>query len=308
MNFIIDPLTKLKYSLFSNNGKQLLKKYIKHVQIGGGMNIDPTTGVFYGFNKSGRADAAFFNNLGILSYGHFNRQVLDDFITYPTRRVGHLNMSLLGALDRLPIKYLKIDDGRGHGPEQDIKNAIEVRITDGKKFESHDGGHVNWAALLGRIRNYIRVFKSYVNKVENNPKKYTRQQQLKIRNQMLGEIEITNYESKNTGLYEDAFRQASATKTQTELDMEQAKKNIGAEKSSSSAKPVPLPTSKPKPLPTSKPKPVPLPTSKPKPGLNEYQRKEYESLKKLLLNMKNPRIIKNIEAQLATFESEYEIP
>ena len=295
MNFIIDPLTKLKYSLFSNNGKQLLKKYIKHVQIGGGMNIDPTTGVFYGVNKSGRADAAFFNNLGILSSGHFNGQVLDDFITYPTRRVGHLNMSLLGALDRLPIKYLKIDDGKGHGPEQDIKNAIEVRITDGTKFESHDGGHVHWAALLGKIRNYIRVFKTYVNKVENNTK-YTNQKQLEIRNQMLGEIEITNYESKNTRLYEGAFEQASATKTQTKLDMEQAKKNVGAEKSSSSAKPKP------------KPKPKPVPTSKPKPGLNEYQRKEYESLKKLLRNMNNPRIIKNIEAQLATFESEYEIP
>jgi hypothetical protein len=302
MNFIIDPLTKLKYSLFSNNGKQLLKKYIKHVQIGGGMKINRRTGMFYGVNPSGHADAAFFNNLGILSSGHFNGQVLEDFIKYPTRRVGHLNMSLLGALDRLPIKYLKIDDGKGHGPEQDIKKAIEVRITDGTKFESHDGGHVHWAALLGRIRNYIRVFKTYVNNVENNRKKYTRQQQLKIRNQMLGEIEITNYESNNTGLYEDAFRQASATQTQTELDMEQAKKNIGAEESSSSAKPKPVP------LPTAKPKPVPVSLPTAKPELNEQLQKEYEYLKNLLRNMKNPRIITNIKDQLAAFENKYEIP
>ena len=292
MNFIIDPLTKLKYSLFSNNGKQLLKKYIKHVQIGGGMNVDLTTGVFYGVNKSGHADAAFFNNLGIRSSRRFNGRVLAEFITYPTRRVRHLNMSLLGALDSLPIKYLQIDDGKGPGPEQDIKNAIEVRITDGTKFESHDGGHVHWAALLGKIRNYIRVFKTYVNKVENNTK-YTNQKKLEIRNQMLGEIERTNSESKNTRLYEGAFEQASATKTQTKLDMEQAKKNVGAEKSSSSAKP--------------KPKPKPVPTSKPKPGLNKYQLEEYEYLKKLLRNVNNPRIIKNIEAQLATL-SEYEIP
>ena len=110
---------------------------------------------------------------------------------------------------------------------------------------------------------------------------------------MLGEIERTNSESKNTRLYEGAFEQASATKTQTKLDMEQAKKNVGAEKSSSSAKP--------------KPKPKPVPTSKPKPGLNKYQLEEYEYLKKLLRNVNNPRIIKNIEAQLATL-SEYEIP
>ena len=107
MNFIIDPLTKLKYSLFSNNGKQLLKKYIKYVQIGGGLNVDLTTGVFYGVNKSGHADAAFFNNLGIRSSRRFDGQVLADFITYPTIREPNLNMSLLGALDSLPIDFYK---------------------------------------------------------------------------------------------------------------------------------------------------------------------------------------------------------
>jgi hypothetical protein len=35
MNYIIDPVSSNKYSIFSYNGKNLLKKYINYIQIGG---------------------------------------------------------------------------------------------------------------------------------------------------------------------------------------------------------------------------------------------------------------------------------
>jgi hypothetical protein len=60
------------------------------------MKIDRRTGMFYGVNPSGHADAAFFNNLGIRSSGYFDGQVLTNFITYPTIIERNLNMSLLG--------------------------------------------------------------------------------------------------------------------------------------------------------------------------------------------------------------------
>ena len=39
MNFIIDPANGMRYELFSTNGKNLLKKYVKYVQSGGMLTI-----------------------------------------------------------------------------------------------------------------------------------------------------------------------------------------------------------------------------------------------------------------------------
>lgn len=49
------------------------------------MRTDQRTGRFLGLNKSGHADTIFFNNLGIHSYGYFDRKVLEYFITYPAK-------------------------------------------------------------------------------------------------------------------------------------------------------------------------------------------------------------------------------
>lgn len=293
MNFIIDPLTKMKYSLFDSNGKQLLKKYIKHVQIGGNIRVDRNTGEFYGINPSGEADATFFNNLGIRSYGRFNARVLEDFIETPTYKAGRLNMSLLEALDNLSEQFLKIDDGNGPGPEQDINNAIEIRINEGQRYESHDKGHVHWAALLGKIRNYIRTYKTYVNRIENS-REYTEKQKNELKRKMLGEIETTNL---NTRLYESAFEQASATKNQERLDMKYAEQNVGASK----PKPKPVPKHVPKPVPKS----VPVSSSTAKSEITERQRKEYEYLKQLLQKTTVDRIKNKVKNQIKAFESKY---
>jgi hypothetical protein len=217
MNFIIDPLTKIKHYLFSNNGKQLLKKYIKYVQTGGNMKVDSQSGIFYGINPTGNADASFFNKLGIRSFGPFNANILADFINNPFHVAGNLNLPLFDALNNLDRIYLQ----NNTGPERDIKDAIETRVRTAQRYDTHDQGHVYWASLLNKIRNFIRAFISYVNFYENNPN-YDKQQKIQIRNSMLYAAIETN---KNDSLHQLSFEQASTTNAPTELDRMQARQN-----------------------------------------------------------------------------------
>ena len=226
MNFIIHPLTKTKHSLFSKDGKKMLKKYIKHVQTGGSMDVDRRTGKFIGKNNTGDADARFFNNLGIrVRYGSFNTDVLSNFIYYPLRRHVNLNMSLMEALHNIDSAYLQIDDARNPGPERDINNAIQTRVDEAQGFNTHDPGHVHWAAELSKLRNFIRIFKVYYNTYFIDPNLNKFQKKI-ARNTM---IQNANQINNNQSLYYQSFEHASATPAQFQPDLNQASRNRAAD-------------------------------------------------------------------------------
>lgn len=51
MNFIIDPANGIRYELFSTNGKNLLKQYVKYVQSGGVLLPKDKTKIIYDINE-----------------------------------------------------------------------------------------------------------------------------------------------------------------------------------------------------------------------------------------------------------------
>ena len=67
MEFIIDPSTNEKHSIFSRYGKDLLKRYIKLVQYGGAWDSVTQEG------------------------GSGEQQTLEEFITFENEKVDNLN-------------------------------------------------------------------------------------------------------------------------------------------------------------------------------------------------------------------------
>ena len=318
-NEIISPTTSARHSLFSNKGKQLLKSYIKYIQTGGGMKINRYTGLFIGYNRTGKADSFFLNNLGMRGYRGFNSKDLDNFINYPYDRPLHMNMSLVQALESIPDKYMKIDDGNRKGPEQDIKHAIDARVVDGSRFQTHHSGHVHWGATLGKIHNLIRTYKTYVNNIKYNTD-FTISHRIKLRNSMINESLNIHQNVDGSKLYDEAFEQASATEKQHEADIQHAKDNVakykelGLLKSSSSDNTPTQPTSKQtnqSKQPTSKqPKQSKQPTSKQRIQAPIHIQNQIDNLKGLLeieTVRPNPRttIINNMKKQLQKYANIY---
>ena len=113
----------------------------------------------------GRADAKFLNNLGIRAT-RFNAESLRRFIEYPNLVAPDLNMSLNQALELLPPDQLYI--GRS-GIEHLLKMQFKQELTTNAIFNTRSGT-CSLGAHLMKLRNYIRAYKTYVNRVENEPR------------------------------------------------------------------------------------------------------------------------------------------
>ena len=155
MNYIINPLNNIKLSLFSKNGKKVLKKYVKLFQKGGS-NTDNDSEEYHDTlppistsilesieNIKTRGDYETFYN------SEEGRKIRDELV----EKVNDASKETQHAWDKLQEKNLMKVDNKDRKPKCDSYDTKRTYVNSG----TNTTGRVNFFTGKGKRKKYLGV-------------------------------------------------------------------------------------------------------------------------------------------------------
>ena len=130
MNNIIDPINGYTYSIFSQNGKNLLKRYINIYQTGGSERSEGQKALEY-FKDKLKLDPITYNNLSKMyddMKANYDPSVLDVDVTFQNMAENHR---------RLSDETLNRVDSQGH--DKDKANNYIMRARGNYRRNTYPG-------------------------------------------------------------------------------------------------------------------------------------------------------------------------